>query len=694
MERGVQSVHKQDIEEAIETLTSILELNLEEELVDEHALAAKQGKIIYRTRDVEKPKKESEAGRVIQRCFRTILKYLKGVSERERGFVSNAATVEGINNIMVLVGEAARTLDKHTNLFHNTEAKRVTGLPDYKSLQEFYRTKLAHKVETQKLGEWILGLSHGAEAEKEAILKRWEASHPVVIDLENVKHDIDYELFFIKKQDGTRFYNPRLIRNMKLVCDFGGGFEADEDYDVLSDLVVWWDVSLQREAVSLLKAIRWHLDWFYQEGIKFRKRELVRDLNRAFLALMLAGNKDNLAELAPVKTCREYFLDFQDYFKIVMTSREYQKLLAYPPKKSETLNCLLLETIQVLSQAFFTQTERFFGEEPLLQELFAHGFLRITDERKKEGDPKYPLTSQLKIHQEALKKVVKPHQTAPLGKILDQLTLGECHEFDPIHQENIPTVLYSFPLYDKQVKVLHLPSPTVQEFVHNAKVIEEFKAFLRGGQKVLLFNFQDRTSWKEHARSVVLEELQAQEEFKNFTVVTLSKDTEFYHQRAPYDKDHQAEFFFAHFQELLMDKEAGYYFPDSLKGWVREEVPKLLNKIHKEFFAKKSVLSREDRLRFIELAYLFIEWSLIETLKPDAVSFSCKDSLDVGAEASALFLGYLILSRKIEKEYAFLDLVLFAPVVLTRERGLNRKRFDRFIEAFKKLEEIVSLKPQ
>ena len=49
--------------------------------------------------------------------------------------------------------------------------------------------------------------------------------------------------------------------------------------------------------------------------------------------------------------------------------------------------------------------------------------------------------------------------------------------------------------------------------MHTAEITEEFKTFLFAlSEKVehehfLLFNFQDRTSWREHARVHVLEEL-------------------------------------------------------------------------------------------------------------------------------------------------------------------------------------------
>ena len=46
---------------------------------------------------------------------------------------------------MVLVGEAAKKLDKYTKFLHQNQ--RVTDFKEYKQLQEFYRQKLLVKID-------------------------------------------------------------------------------------------------------------------------------------------------------------------------------------------------------------------------------------------------------------------------------------------------------------------------------------------------------------------------------------------------------------------------------------------------------------------------------------------------------------------------------------------------------------------
>ena len=96
---------------------------------------------------------------LVRETFRVILHYLKQFYIKEYNHVTDPTTLEGIKTIMVLVGEAAKKLDKYTEIFHQTQS--VMEFKEYKQLQEFYRAKIARKVEEGPLSKWILELSLG-----------------------------------------------------------------------------------------------------------------------------------------------------------------------------------------------------------------------------------------------------------------------------------------------------------------------------------------------------------------------------------------------------------------------------------------------------------------------------------------------------------------------------------------------------
>ena len=123
----------------------------------------------------------------------------------------------------------------------------------------------------------------------ERAIKRLPLRH-VFVDLETVKKDADYELFFLRKEDGTRFYSPRLIRNIKLVCNFGDYFGAQRKVeDPLEDLPRWLERGFQASAAKMLKSLAPRLERFYKDVYRFKEQELVETLNKALMALMLAA---------------------------------------------------------------------------------------------------------------------------------------------------------------------------------------------------------------------------------------------------------------------------------------------------------------------------------------------------------------------------------------------------------------------
>jgi hypothetical protein len=513
-----------------------------------------------------------------------------------------------------------------------------------------------------------------------------------------VKKDTEYELFFLRKEDGSRFFNPRLIRNIKLVCDFGDYFGSEKSEDPFKELECWNDRYIQSCASTILRSVGPLLKDFYHDAAKMRDHDLISSLKMALMALMMSANTANLSERNPIKSCSAYFFDFQQFIRTAINTRDYERLVAYPPKPENRTGQLLLEIIRRISHLFFAELKNLQEQIPALNAL-----LRLTDHFPGVAVDSSQLKhswSQLQHDYEAIAKMMKLHPNGPLIKVLDCLQEAGLREFDVLTQNNIPNYWFSLPLGERNVTHLRLPCPTRQEFINKAVVVEEFKEFLREhaahNKRHLIFNVQDRTSWKEHARSVALEELQSCAEFKEkLTVVTLAIDTDFYYQEAPYSNENHAVVFIKQFKEQLEESAGGCYFPAELHAQLFPDlIDKLLEEVHQLFFHGRNVMTREARLDFIQLFYLLLELKIIELVKADSFSFCCKDGIDMSGSLSALiyfFIAMLNEQKLSESDYGLITLMIHGPALLIRERLMLPDRFKRMLSAMRTIEQTTGL---
>lgn len=692
--------------DAIETLSSIADLEFDHEtgIAQEHDLFVQHKPLIYHTVHWLHHKDAELTIDVVKQIFRVVLNYLRQFYDKEYATIKNEKAIEGIKTIMVLVGEAAKKLDKYTKAFSRAQSESITELKEYKKLQEFYLSRIDQKIDEGMLGKWILALSNKWRPEKDVVLAAEKAgSHTkhIFVDLESVKKDSEYELFFLRKEDGSRFFSPRLVRNVKLVSDFGGYFGETKGYEPLSDMVVWKNHFAHKCALQIMYAVRLHIDKFYRESIQSKDNELVESLNKAFMALMLCCNPHNLVRHAQSKTCSDYFYDFRYFLRVSLSLINYHKMITYPPKKSSKLEQCLLNTLHYVCLALYTQI----GGLQNLTEM-VHAIIQRAQHEKLKKQPQAAekpreLWRGLADDYTALSALIKRHPNGPINKILEALEEGRVKEFDPLMQGNIPSQLFTLYTYHNKILFTRWPSPTRQEFIHKASVIDEFKGFLRacahenGFSKCLIFNFQDRTLWKERCRCLVIEDLPNHESFtRHVDVVSLAKDTEFYHQLAPYSDDNHAEVFKQHFKEHLIDENCGYIFPDAMhKELFGGFIDRIIDGVHWVFFSNKNILLREHRLDFIEIVYLFLQLKIVELSKADVVGYTCKDSVDIAQSAGAelfVFLKLLHQERLSENDREQLETMLYGPCLLERERLMLPERFNRLISAIKALEVVKS----
>lgn len=621
----------------------------------------------------------------IRSLFVVVLDHLKERYATRSSYSTESQPVAGIKSIMVIIGESAKKLDRVTYLFKKFGG--VLKLEEYRELQDFYARHVERTVDQSVISRWILGLAEASKSIEE-IKDRYKESEHVFVDLEAVRNDTEYELLLMRKEDGTRFYSPRLIRNIKLVCDFGGYIHESPKEDIFDSILNWREEVAHVAAVNLVRTLQIPMKKFYEELFRFRNRELVGDISKIFMALFLAANPRN--RFLESKGCAAYFNDFQVFLREALSSRSYQKLLAYPSQKDN--NRAVLDVLHATCRALYLHTDVF-------KQLFGRVKQIIEQEKKssREGKKGLYLWSRLAFDYGETLKALKVHSNGPLKRILEEIEEGKFAAFDSLLQFNLPHLWYELSWTGKRYGLLRLPSPTRQVLVNRAVINDEFKGFLMGENRQgtranhLLINLQDRLSWRDEARCKVLEQLKNSASFATcYHMVTLDIDSDFYHQTGLYDSMKEAEKFKSTFENMLKDKNGAFHFPDEVSTEERGSWwKKALEAIHHVFFKGEKTLSIQERQVFIQLMYVLIELKFIEWIQPYTFSFSCKDGIDIGTSHTALLYAFLNILQKdevTESEVENLDVILYAPALLVRERALLPAVFNRFIGTIKEVE--------
>lgn len=688
--------------EAVERLSSIAEMDFDYEVngANPEQINLQNDRVIYKA--VNWPVKAANSQFLVinnvKEMFKIILKHLRQYYELEQHNSRDEQMVEGIKNIMVIVGEAAKKLDKYTTIFTHTKEHHVTNLKEYRQLEEFYQRKIAKKIDEGVLGRWILALglepknqvSKALPKKKEKM--KFQTAH-VFVDMESVKNDSDYELFFIRKEDGSRFFSPRLLRNIKLTCDFDR--RLDEKKDPLAEVKLWQDGALNAAAEDILQSVSSLYKAFRHETCHIHDHELVDLLNKAVIALIMCHNKRNLLDHSPPKSCSEYFADFQLFLRQILASAEYQKILAYISDESDKTNKIILNLTHALCRAIFFNLWGFNSMIPITQRLIKDANNNQSKEHLEISEANRLIWSRLACDYAALSKLIrKGHPHGPLLQVIDILDEDSYHIFDPIIQQNIPAQLFEIELSKKSIAQVRFPAPIHQEFINKASIIDEFKDLFRDSKMDyhLLFNIQDRTSWKEEARCKALEEMGCSQQFcRKLSVVTLAVDTDFYFQEGGYEHLSHAENFIEKFKELLHDKSSGFFFPDFIyQELIKEDFfNHALHAIHLQFFSGKNVLMQESRISFIEIFYLFLMIRILNIANPKSFSLTCKDGIDIGpAYSGGLFVLQKILKGQsfTEHDWDELNHILYTPALLFRERVMLPDRFKRMLNAIKAVE--------
>ncbi len=594
---------------------------------------------------------------------------------------------KGLGAMMELVGESARKMESYLALRLGQEGfQKVTEISEFKSLQNYYAQFFAPR---------FAGNEEGEVFKSESQFKHFE----------EIQRDRDYELFYIRNEDGAPYFTSAILREIRLHLDWGAEGEFEED--PLLKVAAMEDRDLHATAGQILERCEPVIFDFYKLARKRSEQALVRELGMAILALFLAGNPRYLLQNTVGKSCKGYMGDFHLFLRRSMQTTEYQKLIAYPPDPSDKDSHLLLHLVHSLCRAFYERV----GGVKLESMGLIHRSMRKGEEIKQGSGAHLAkgetVWTQSLLDDEKFRTHLEKFPNGPLFKILDLIREEQEGDvvipFDPTGQENFPMCLFELTLNGKRLEVLKLPSPTRQSLIYKAEVIDEFRGFLRSLveekplQRHLLINLQDRTSWKEGARAKALEGLQKNAEFsQQLIVLTLPKDGDFYHQTNEYLNLNNADAFMKTFLEQLQNQqEERYFFSSALKkGDLIRFAELVFPCIHEHFFHSKNTLTRRNREDFIEIFYLFFILKCIDLVKPHSISFTCKDGIDVGsAQGAALYAFLKIMKGEFGEKSAqnFFRWLLYTPALFIRERAIDPERFTRILSPLERLDGEFSL---
>lgn len=621
--------------------------------------------------------------KVLDLTYTSVHEHLQNLYDNPGMDWESQKTRDGVAAMMALVGESVQKMNAYLEFrMCHPISEKIEHREPYRALQQFY---------TERFAKRFIGGVEGSESwektwfEKHSLL---EATGTELQDFESLLRDKEYELFYVASEEGAPYLNEKLLRNLKLVVDFDlkpGSFEEDPFLKVKTIL----DRDLQGTAAWIVKECEEEMNHFYKVAKNEFLSSTVKLLSQSLIALFLAANTAHLIQRTVGKSCTQYFHDFHLFLRETMKSDDYSKWVTYPSNEPLSQTCVKL--VEKLSAAFMTR--------PCGVKQEAIGLIHRTIRRG--GDTNQTASfgdspcARLIFDDEKFRTLLHRFPSGPLLKILETIRKeendGAIVPFDPWMQGNIPQKLYTLKQGKKEIEVLSFAAPVRQPMIHKVEILNEFRAFLRhlnsAGKVHLMINLQDRLSWRETARSTALEDLQRNPNFTDaLVVITLPKNTDFYHQRNAFQEVNCYEEFIAGFRlQLTNAKENGFYFPSS---WPQDQLfefcDQIFTKIHLELFSGKDILSRQMREDFIEIFYQFLTLEAIRLYTPTSMSFTCKDTVDTGAYATGLFYGFLKAyegNLLIPENLDFMRFLFYWRALSVRERAADPEEFIRAVSA-------------
>ncbi|MBM3199165.1 MAG: hypothetical protein FJZ58_07955, partial [Chlamydiae bacterium] len=262
---------------------------------------------------------------IILEMLASIHSYLKEICEKHPDRWDDVQVCKGVQSLLFLLEEAVEKMEKFTDLFkEDPPLEGVMQLSAYQALQEYIVENVLPHLKQEE--EDILGIQ---EEELVGVQKKG------IRDLEDIKGDRFYELFYLKKEDKKPFYDYDMIRRLKLIYDFDQMREHQEEVDSFTRIRQLQNQEFSRKAAWVLQNSSHLIASFYKESMKAKSNLLVAALNKTLMSLMLSANPRNLQGGAMIEDCSgegdkhlkntsEYFADFHFYLREALHTQEYK----------------------------------------------------------------------------------------------------------------------------------------------------------------------------------------------------------------------------------------------------------------------------------------------------------------------------------------------------------------------------------
>lgn len=661
-----------NIAHAIETLSKIADLGLEEQNVlpnwSEGVDVSISHPILISAMGWLHQQNREKIIKIVQEDFKIILDYLKKFDKLGEGILVDPKTLEGMQSIMLLVMEAADKLDGYTQRQAEQGIEiaqpSVKESKEYKELLQFYKFKVAPIASNEKMIQRVFALPI-AELLQASLGKGLRGQLAVdhhIIDLDLIRKDQEYELLFLKREDGSRFFNPKLLRSLKLICHFEESSFMPKQAEFFRDITIWNEAQLRMFVKTWTQSVYGAIDNFLTQGKQAVDFQPVALAYKMIYALLLANASSHVIPMQSLKGVKEYLRDFHLFLHDLLRLPEVIQLCHQPPVQEDCWEYALVQLIAEISWAVYMlgRISRDLGG-------FISSLLHSIKLKEFEisFDKELLFSSKLRGQYARFEHACREFSSEPIAKTLRLMEEIDC--FDPFLFNNYPFKALELSTKHLNVPVIRLPFPVCQEFIGKAPIHEEFKEFLRvfkskhPGRRCMIVNLQDGHSWQELARCNALNDLAVKPEFKNvLSIVSLNRGLEDYLNVSSMDSETFSRKLseFAQFSDDLTNQ-------IDLKSWIQ----KVFGPIYEEHIP--------EHLELYQFALLL---DAITKVQPAAIFITCKDGLD--SSLSFLVSFYIVLksfrNRKIsEAEEQYINLLLFAPLLLQRGRALHHQRFNR-----------------
>lgn len=669
MKRALKTKERLSVVEAMDVLSSLSELDAKFTFTEGHF----DKKDFHPSRWIEEDRIE-ENEEIVQEAFESIRYYLDQMHKKHLGQFSDPQIQKGIEAILTIVQEAKEKLIQFTGLFsRGITAKNLSSVKEYKELMDCIESKILPHLPKKKR------LNH----EEEELLFEEEEDSLLKEELEEIKQDEQYDLFYIRKENGHPFYDQDCLRKLQLLYDFEKMGEGNNH--ILNDLRILEAKDFQKRAVAILAGVDSLAKEFYKVVQKGKSSVWGAALSKALMSLMLAATPHSIPNHTPIsRTSVDYFSDFHGYLREALDSSEYQMCLQGDKILGGEKKLALL-THKLCSFYFLSLS---------LEKEMSCFLKEIIDYKQMKA----PISEILEHEDKALREKLHKTPNGPINKIVGAFLRGDFEDgWDPLAQGYVPTKVFSCKAAKKPIEVLHMAAPVIQRKVQDAKIVKEFYTFIDhcvhvDKKKMLIIDLQDITSFTEHARASALQGM-LESKGSSISILRLAKQTDFYFQKNEYQDLHKAHDFIQLFTEqLLVGGACGFSFP---KSFGQKETIEFIHKgcefIHEVFFLKRKELSVLERRDFIEIFYALVTLKTIELEHPDYVTFMSKDGLDsavcFGSEIFFAMKMFFCKHNLEEKDQDFIFWWLYAPVLMLRQRITHKREAERVIHFMHRVEE-------